>query len=228
MKKLLIFDAFGTLISTGSGSITATRKILALQDREIDPERFYADWKKYHRRHIDWCNANFFIPERGIFEMDLRALYEDYGIDRPYSEDVAIMLDSLEQRVLFPETADIISRLRREYRVVIGSTTDTEPLMVNLSRNTLEVDEVYTSEMLGHYKPSEHFYRAILRLESCTADEAVFIGDSLPDDVVGPKRVGLHTVLVDRAQRHREFSEVERPDHVVSDLSGTIDILKSY
>lgn len=46
MKKLLIFDAYGTLISTGNGSIQATEKILALQDKHIDAKAFYKEWKQ--------------------------------------------------------------------------------------------------------------------------------------------------------------------------------------
>ena len=36
MKKLLIFDAYGTLISTGNGSIEATKKILVLRPSQLD------------------------------------------------------------------------------------------------------------------------------------------------------------------------------------------------
>ena len=35
MKKLLIFDAYGTLLSTGTGSLDAVRKILELQEKEV-------------------------------------------------------------------------------------------------------------------------------------------------------------------------------------------------
>ena len=44
--KLIIFDAYGTLISTGTGSLDAVKKILALQDKDIDPQEFYKEWKK--------------------------------------------------------------------------------------------------------------------------------------------------------------------------------------
>ncbi len=225
MRQLLIFDAYGTLISTGNGSVSAARSILALQEKDIDTERFYADWKKYHRRHIDRCGTEGFLPERRLFEMDLEALYMDYGIDRPFSEDVSIMLASLEHRALFPETAEVIRRLREKYRVVIGSTTDTRPLLLNLSQSRLEVDEVYTSEMLKSYKPSAQFYRAILRREGRSAKETMFIGDSLIDDVAGPKNIGMQTVLIDRAGKHKSFSEKERPHHIVSDLTEVITIL---
>ena len=220
MKRLLIFDAFGTLISTGNGSVEAARRILSLQEQSIDPVRFCADWKKYHRRHTDWCNEHYFLPESAVFEKDLQALYEDYAIDRPYEQDVAVMLDTLGQRGPFPETKAVIDKLRSRFRVVIGSTTDTEPLMANLRRCELEVDEVYTSEMLGWYKPAEQFYRAILRLEGCTAEEAVFIGDSLVDDVYGPANIGMDAVLVDRTNKY----DGTQPGAVIADLNGLLEM----
>lgn len=76
MKKLLIFDAYRTLFSTGNGSVKATEQILALQEKRIDAALFYAEWKKYHRKHIDACNDSEFLSEEDIFGMDLKKLYE--------------------------------------------------------------------------------------------------------------------------------------------------------
>lgn len=43
MIKTIIFDAYGTLVSTGTGSIDAVKKILSINNRlDIDPEYFYA------------------------------------------------------------------------------------------------------------------------------------------------------------------------------------------
>ena len=50
---MIIFDEYGTLISTGSGSFDATRKILSLQnEKHIYENKFYAKWKEYHRLHM--------------------------------------------------------------------------------------------------------------------------------------------------------------------------------
>lgn len=218
LKKLLIFDAYGTLISTGKGSLNATKEILSLQNKTIDAVEFYSDWKKYHRKHMDDCNCGIFVPERVIFEKDLEMLYRKYDIDRPYQQDVAIMLASLEGRKIFPEVRDTINKLKKKYRVVIGSTTDTKPLLFNLKENALDVDEVYTSEGIGKYKPAEAFYRYILQSEGYGAEEAVFIGDSLNDDILGPQKVGLTAILVDRENKYDQ-SEKVKPDHIVSDLN---------
>ena len=218
MKKLLIFDAYGTLLSTGTGSLEATKKILALQKKKLDATTFYKDWKKYHRKHLDEANESQFITEKVIFAKDLKALYEQYQIQRPYEIDVEIMLESLTGRVIFSEVVEAIKTLREKYRVVIGSTTDTEPLLVNLNNNGLEVDAVYTSEMIQKYKPDPMFYQYILQEEGCKAEDAVFIGDSLLDDVEGPQSVGLTTVLVDRDSKFLQTKDVV-PDYEIKNIN---------
>lgn len=39
--KRIIFDAYGTLVSAGTGSLDAVKKILKLQKKDIHPEQFY-------------------------------------------------------------------------------------------------------------------------------------------------------------------------------------------
>lgn len=224
VKKLLIFDAYGTLLSTGTGSLDATEKILALQDKKIDAVEFYTEWKRLHRKHMDECNAGEFLPESDIFAKDLQVLYEQYQIVRPHKQDVQIMLDSLNGRIVFSEVLEAVAKLREDYRVVIGSTTDTVPLLGNLEQNHLSVDKVYTSEMIKKYKPAKEFYQYILQCEKCTPDEAVFIGDSLLDDVEGPKSVGITAILVDRKKKFA-LSEGVKPDYVVNTIADIINIL---
>ena len=94
--KLIIFDAYGTLISTGTGSLDAVRKILSLLEKDIDPEQFYKEWKRLHRMNMDYANNNSFIAEESIFKLDLE-------------------------------------------------------------RNKMVVDKIYTSEMIRKYKPEPEF-----------------------------------------------------------------------
>ncbi len=225
MKKLLIFDAFGTLLSTGTGSVDACRAILARQDRDIDPAAFYARWKDYNRARKTDCQTLGFLPEAEIFTQSLGLLYRDFGIDRPFREDAKIMLSSFTGRAAFPDVKDALSALRGKYRMVIGSVTDTAPLMENLSANGLSFDAVYTSESLRCYKPDPAFYRALLRAEGVRADEAVFIGDSLEEDALAPMREGITGVLLDRKGSYVPPKEGERPDFVIGSLRDLCNIL---
>ena len=150
MKKLLIFDAYGTLISTGRGSVAACEQILALQDKEIDPGAFYADWKKLHRAHIDESIAHGFLTEAEIFARDLAVLYEKYDIDRPHAEDIQIMLRSLYGRVAFPEVKETVRRLRELCRLDYIRVRNISA-KADVFFNSIRVDKV----ILEYY--AEHF-----------------------------------------------------------------------
>ncbi len=215
MIKAIVFDAYGTLISTGDGSVQAAKRILERNGSELSPKAFYADWKKYHRKHLD--ELSDFKTEADIFRMDLRALYEKYHLNRDAHEDVEIMLDTLGRRNLFPETREVIEALKKEFTVCIGSTTDTAPLLADLKRGGLEVDHVFTSEMLRAYKPRRVFYEKILAALALEADEVLFVGDSLLDDVRGPKEAGMKTCWVNRKS---QMADRVSPDLTVEDLTG--------
>ncbi len=114
--------------------------------------------EKQHRLNMDNANANLFVNEETIFMCDLKQLYLKYDICRDAGSDVTIMLNTLGKRKCFDETLLSIENLRKKYKVVIGSTTDNNPLYQDLERNGLIVDEVYASETIRKYKPDPEFY----------------------------------------------------------------------
>jgi len=223
MKKLIILDAFGTVISTANGSVEACEKILARQPEKIDAVKFYARWKKWHRKHLDEANSGEFLTEHDIYFDDLRELYAEYKIDRPFAEDVEIMLASLEGRKVFPEVIEAVNKLRERYRVVIGSTSDNGPLLRNMAENGFEVDAVYTSELMRKYKPVPEFYSYILEHEGVDAEDAVFVGDSIGDDVGGPQKYGMTGVLINRKKSYDPDCGII-PDHIIDTLDELLSI----
>ena len=216
--KAIVFDAYGTLISTGTGSLDAARAILARGGRpDIPPEAFYARWKALHRAHIDGLTG--FVKEEEVFRRDLARLYQEYGLPGSADEDVSIMLDTLGKRRAFPEAKAVLEALAGRFQLGIGSTTDTAPLLKDLKRGGLEISRVYTSESLEAYKPRPEFYRRILADWGLAAGEALFVGDSLTDDVAGPQAVGMKACWVNRRGQPKEGAA---PDYEVADLTGLL------
>ena len=215
MLKAIIFDAYGTLISTGNGSIEAARKILALNNRlDISAEKFYEHWKKYHRYHIS--SLNQFINEAAIFSMDLEKLYIKFHMNRDPKIDVNIMLNTLENRIAFSESKDVLQWTNCRLTTCIGSTTDTQPLLQNMERNQLFVDknlEAYLADL-----------QSIINDLHIAATDVIFIGDSLIDDVYGPQSVGMKTCWINRkGQKNASI----KPDYEISDLKELYNIINS-
>ena len=223
MIKNVIFDAYGTLISTGDGSVKATQAIFHRHAPLLDAKDIYREWKQHHRRHIDTLTE--FITEKEIFIRDLTRLYDKYHISSCAAVDVEPMIASQYGRDLFPETRDAIRDLSSSYHIAIGSTTDSEPLVYNLNRAGLRINHVFTSESLRIYKPKKEFYEAILDYMGWNAHETLFVGDSLTDDVIGPKNAGMKAILLDRKGIYLEQKTHPAPDAVIQNLAQLKDII---
>lgn len=226
MKKAIIFDSYGTLISTGNGSVTAAGEILKKINVDMDAKDFYKKWKEFHKQQImEIVNGKPFISEEKIFENDLKMLYEFYNLKGNYKEDVQIMLDTLGKRKVFEKTIEVLEKLSAKYKIYIGSTTDTEPLMQDIKNNNMKLDGVYTSEILEIYKPQKEFYTKILGNINMNSDEVVFVGDSMDDDILGPQSVGIYSVLIDRKNRYDDEKK-KIPDAVIYDLRELEGVLE--
>ena len=68
------------------------------------------------------------------------------------------------------------------------------------------------------YKPARQFFTQILDDNGLSAQEVLFVGDS----VTGPKAVGMKTVWIDRNGLGGDFGQ----DYAIADLSELIDILR--
>jgi len=222
MIKNIIFDAYGTLISTGTGSVDATKAIFSKYDLAEDADEIYKKWKKIHRENI--FSLEEFITEEEIFVKDLEKMFELYGITGDPKTAIKPMLDSLVDRKLFEETESVIDKLSENYIIAIGSTTDTAHLLHNIEGTSLErINPIFTSEILRCYKPNVKFYSEILHRTKWKAEECLFVGDSLDDDVIGPMKEGMAVVLIDRKKQYASVPEGAKRIKSLTELCGIIN-----
>jgi len=218
----ILFDAYGTLLSTGNASVDATHMILKKHDRtDLDAIAFYDEWKRLRAETIK--NMTEFVCEAEVFRSTLRALYQKYGIDGNADDDVQIMLDTWGTRDAFPEVRQIVHCLSQTHILCIASTTDTAPLLRDLDRNGLNISRIYTSESMRVYKPHRAFYETILDDLRLTPDRVLFVGDSLTDDVWGPTQLCIKTCHVNR--KNTPYRDII-PDYTVSTLKELPDLLR--
>ena len=224
MRKpsLIAFDAYGTLFDAGSGSVEATKRIFSRYLSECDPARIYARWKVLHR---DRMKLSPFVKEAEIFRLDLIDLYAELNIvPQDASRDLQEMLKTLNKRAIFPEAAEVLSVLKRQYRIVIASNSDHEPLLLSIERNRVAVESVYSSESLGVYKPHSDFYLRLCERVGVAPEDVLYVGDSPEEDILGPKRVGMASAFVNRRGAEIE-SSFPAPDLEMVDLGGLLAAL---
>ena len=225
MIKHIIFDCFGTLIDTGTGSREAVKSILASVGSDADCSEFYRDWKSIKK---EMMRSKSFQTEKKLFELSLSDTFIRYNINADASKEVEPMIKSLfGERHAFPDVEDTLQMLEEagvEY--AIGSTTDTDSLLYFLELNGLTFDHIYTSEDMKVYKPDKRFYERILELSGWDKDECLFVGDNIVDDVMGPKSIGMKAVLLDRKGTFDETGAGIKPDYVIHSLKELKGIIR--
>lgn len=69
--------------------------------------------------------------------------------------------------------------------------------------------EVFSPEVTGLKKPDAKAFRAVLERTGVFPEETVMVGDSLENDILPAKALGMKTVLIDRAGKFDGFADPE-------------------
>lgn len=221
MIKTLIFDIYGTVIAFEHGLNAETvRDLMRKNGVETPKEEVHRLWGEYYRAAELEDN---FRTEAQIFQDRIAWLYKRYGCKGDPMEAYNATSATSKKRVAYPEAKDAIEKLRQKYRVVAGSNADKLPLHLNMGDAGIEMDAYYTSEDLMIYKPRPDFYKKILKAEGLRPEEAVFIGDTIAEDVQAPKALGMHAVWVNRIKTPAPYGQ----DAEVKGLDEIEDVLKT-
>lgn len=218
--KAIIFDAFGTLFKvTNGGSASTIMNNIISSGKSVDEKSFYEEWKAYYKKHTtEDCK---FMTERDIFISRIQMFYDRFCVNRNAENDADSLLLEAFKRDVYSEVKAVLEKLMKEHLVFIGSNTDNDVLESVMKKNNIFVHKVYTSENLKCYKPNLRFFTSILADNGLSPEEVLFVGDSITDDILGPRNLGIKTVWVDREGGGNDFGQ----DYTVTDLNGILELL---
>jgi putative hydrolase of the HAD superfamily len=122
----------------------------------------------------------------------------------PRALDHATVRAAMLEALAFATFPDVLPALRdlraRGLRLVVVSNWDCSlPEWLDRAGIGELVDGSVSSAVVGEAKPAPAVFEAGLRLAGCDAAEALFVGDSVENDVLGARAAGLRAVLVQRA-----------------------------
>lgn len=218
--KTIIFDAFGTLfeVKKGESARTILNHIIAC-GATVDTHAFLQEWKAFYSIHT--AEDYPFTKEHKIFTARNRMFYNRYGIKRSAEKDAAALLQVASERNAFPEVKATLDALMENHPVFIASNTDNDVLERVMENNLITVHKVYTSENLKCYKPNPQFYQSILADAHLSPKDVLFVGDSIAEDISGPKALGIQTVLIDRQHTLAHHGQ----DHTITTLDELLSII---
>jgi putative hydrolase of the HAD superfamily len=200
--RLVIFDAFNTLVTARPGSTATFLDGLTSAGLDASPSLLaelqaasegldHSAWSASRQSYVEWATATLrTVKEAGV---------------RPGSDLDRWVVPALEQLHQAPMVAmsgagSCLEMLKAAGFTIAMCSNWGWDLRQDLDDTglTANVDVLVTSAQAGCRKPHPRIYRSTIDLAGFAADDAVFVGDSLRTDVLGPEKAGIRSVLLAR------------------------------
>ena len=170
------------------------------------------------------------LEELDVLELFERAL-SGLGLEVP--RELAQQIHELEYRAVVsertvpPENLAALDQLReRGLKLGLVSNAHFLPTLMleDFERLGLaeRMDAIVTSSQLGMRKPHPAIFERMLAALDVAPEEAMFVGDKLREDVVGPKELGMRAVLTHQFRQEDPAHSAVQPDQVIGSLAELV------
>jgi putative hydrolase of the HAD superfamily len=233
--KAVLFDFGGTLFDYADLA-AAQLESLAVFGREIGLAVSVAELARAQRSATatvfrDYLPRPYYL-HRDLFADTLRGMARGVGVELSETqiERWFAIQHALRGRD-FRLRAGVVETLRalRARGVHLGmvSNIDEEDLHHLIDRGELRVhfDSLLSSEAASSCKPDARIFTLALERAGCAPEEALFVGDSLPQDIAGANRAGLRSVLLWHRDDKPPPADVARPRHVIRTIPEVLGLL---
>ncbi|MFC1735069.1 HAD family hydrolase [Candidatus Hydrogenedentota bacterium] len=222
--KAILLDFYGTVVEEDDVLLDRLcREIVEASSMDIDITDVFDYWGALF---LEMCCAghgdNFRLQrdiQKDSLEQTLARFDSEIDVPRVQRE----LIDFLAKPVIFPKSKDVLAACN--VPVCIVSNIDNAELESALEHTGLSFDMVVTSEDCRSYKPHSVLFERALSLLDMGSGEVLHVGDSIPNDVAGARAMGIETLWINRKNTVIP-QNTPAPDHISSDLTGILDILK--
>ncbi|MFQ5665260.1 MAG: HAD family hydrolase [Candidatus Binatia bacterium] len=233
--RAVLFDFGGTLYDYATLAAAEGESLIELArwaGVEAEPQQIVRAHRDALRRVFHAYLPRRFYLHRDLFRASAAGMLEDLG-----APVVAEHLDRYRVRRWERHARDFTLRegvhdtliALRERRVHVGmvSNIDEDQLahLLAVSDVGRYFDSILSSEAARSCKPDTAIYEEALRRARCRPIEALFVGDSLQQDVAGAKRAGLRSVLLWHHPEREPPDGEPRPHHVIRRIPEVLTLL---
>ena len=160
----------------------------------------------------------FFRP--GI---DLRA-----ELDRWRADDHDGLRENFDVDDLYPDVRPTFDRLHQMGKRLVIAGNQPRQARAALEAMELGADSILISDDLGFEKPSPAFFQAVCEAVGASAEQVLYVGDRLDNDVLPAKSAGMTAVLIRRGPwgfLQAEWPQAAQADAVIDTLAEIPDLL---
>ena len=231
--KAVIFDIYNTLFDNDTIYWKQTfKEICKLQDLRIDPEKFWYDWKSieitFRQNRLNMENPSLSPPFKTYqtaWKEAFEITFEKWKVNGNAEHAAQVSVDSLSTRPPYPDTYKVIDDVQRERKVAFLTNADNASVFKLFENHNISTSMIFTSEQLQTYKPNPIVFETVLKNLHVEKYEAVYVGDTLLEDMHGSKMAGIAAIWINRTGISID-PELIPPDHQIKELRELAGILK--
>ncbi|KAL8942160.1 MAG: hypothetical protein Q9216_001807 [Gyalolechia sp. 2 TL-2023] len=227
--KAIFFDFMGTCLDWHSGVIEILPQSISKSDRS----KLALEWRHdYFDANAARLAAN--EPPEDIdvtLRNTLLALLKKHPEHEPSFDEFTKQqcVTAWHSMPAWPDVPPAIQQLQAAGYETFVFANGTTRLQLDLCRSSgLRFNMLFSSELLGVYKPAPESYRRTLELVGVEPDESVMVA-AHAYDVRGAKAAGMRTVYVHRwtddIREDMQVVECEN-DYFLEAMTGLVDIIK--
>lgn len=190
----------------------AHREAMRRVFRHYLQRRFYLHRDLFRDAVIGMLESFEVAPNAARLDRYRAAQWQRHARDFTLREGVSETLDTLRQRGI---------------HLGIVSNIDDDQLdhLLEIAGIGSSFDSILSSEQAQSCKPDPSIFEEALRRAGCAAREALFVGDTLAQDIVGANNVGLQSVLLWHRDDRDPPTEAPRPRHVIRRIPDLLDLV---
>jgi len=215
--EAVLFDAAETLFTT-RGTVG---EIYGLVAREYGSTASFEEIQSAFIRQFQHSGPLSITDEKAWWRDVVQRVFADVGMVRDFDAFFNKVYDQFRDSrgwVLFPETREVLSELNSKVKLGVISNFDSRIYGVMRDLDILTFfDSVTISSETGFAKPDPAIFQAAVKALNSEPRTILLVGDSLHDDVLAARAMGMRAVLIDRRGR--------QPDAGVERISSLREVM---
>jgi 2-haloalkanoic acid dehalogenase type II len=219
--RLILFDGYGTLFDQAMETLYETCQVV-VNDLGLGMtlEAFLDHWDRYF---FPMIREGEFMTFWDAHVIGLNRVFDDLDVQSDADGYVKALFEAFGQVPIYEDVKPTFQALNGVKTGVV-SNADHGHLTSALKANGLAFEVVVSSESARCYKPNADIFFDALRQFDCKVEDALYVGDSQEDDIVGARRAGLKVAWLNREGVAKKDS-IPEPDYEIESLAELVEIV---
>ena len=236
MIKAVFFDLDGTLCDSDTAWSIAekeTFQLLCKQYPDVSEEAVTNAWTTVHQRLFQQLDAGK-LSMAEVRDARFQCLFEELGL--PTDKAMEELSDFFCSRYLtglyLYDDVTVLEKLTGYHVGIITNGAHDEHTDSQLSKVrhlglSERIQSLTISGEIGIRKPNLEIFKLACERADVLPEEAVYVGDTIENDIVGANRAGMTSVFINRKSEVLiPESADEQPDYTVSSLHDVSSCLR--